>query len=127
MNNVLENRASALGTYDHVPAEILSNIVTTDMVSGLVITKQADKTVWTDGHLTYTVTIKNNAIEEYANVVLTDVLDPTKVELVEFSVKVDGTSHLYAYDEITGALTVVLSTLLVGEEVEITFQVQKKI
>jgi uncharacterized repeat protein (TIGR01451 family) len=121
----LTNRATANGTYNSVATEIVSSNVVTQMISDLTITKTADKTIWTTGVLTYTITIYNNASYPYESPVVTDILDTSKVSLVSNSITINGRTETYSYDSQTGLLSIDTPTLTVGNQTVITFQVQK--
>lgn len=91
METELSNTVSALGNYNSIPTSITSDAVLVTMISGLTITKSADKTVWADGALTYTIKIDNQAAEDYTAPVVTDILNGTLVSFVDGSVTIDGT------------------------------------
>lgn len=122
----LTNNANISGTYDSSPLTLESNTVTTQLISGITIQKSADKQNWLSGDLTYTITIQNNADSNLDSPVLTDVLNPDLIKLVENSVQVDGAIKQYTYEESTGTLTVNLDNIDVGNTATITFRVQKK-
>lgn len=122
----LTNNANISGTYDSSPLTLESNTVTTQLISGITIQKSADKQNWLSGDLTYTITIQNNADSNLDSPVLTDVLNPDLIKLVENSVQVDGAIKQYTYEESTGTLTVNLNNIDVGNTATITFRVQKK-
>ena len=129
MENELSNLASALGNYNSIPTSITSDAVLVTMVSGLTITKSADKTIWADGTLTYTIKIDNQSSETYAAPVVTDILNGTLVNFVDGSVTIDGvkaTESEYSYEEGTNTLKVTLADIAAGESKTITFQVTKK-
>lgn len=129
MENELNNLASALGNYNSIPTSITSDAVLVTMVSGLTITKSADKTIWADGSLTYTIKIDNQSSETYAAPVVTDILNGTLVNFVDGSVTIDGvkaTESEYSYEEGTNTLKVTLVDIAAGESKTITFQVTKK-
>lgn len=99
------------------------------MVSGLTITKTADKSIWADGALRYTITINNQSTQSCTSPVITDVLDTSLVVFTPDSVTIDGvkaTSSQYTYDESTSILTVNLEDLAAAATKTITFQVTKK-
>ncbi len=121
LDSTLKNTALVTGLYNLIPTPITSNLVETLFVNGLTITKVADKEVWADGPLTYTITISNEATQPYTNLVLTDLIDITKADLIADTVKVNGLKATYTY--VLGLLTVNLADLAKGETVEITFQV----
>lgn len=125
----LSNLVTAQGTYNGVPTSLTSEAVVVSLVSGLSITKAADKASWADGLLTYTITIENNAAENYVGPVITDVLDGTLVSFVADSVMIDGTkatSSQFTYDESTTTLTVNLADITPSSSREVKFQVTKK-
>ncbi len=126
MDNTLRNFATATGTYNLIPTTLTSEAIITQVVDNLTIIKAADKSVWTDGLLTYTVTITNTAAYDFENPIFKDTLDVTLVSLVDDSVLVDDVVTAYTYDEQTGELSVNLATIEVGDTVVITFQVAKK-
>ena len=129
MENELSNLASALGNYNSIPTSITSDAVLVTMVSGLTITKSADKTIWADGALTYTIKIYNHSRDTYAAPVVTDILYGTLVNFVDGSVTIDGvkaTESEYSYEEGTNTLKVTLADIAAGGSKTITFQVTKK-
>lgn len=122
----LTNNANISGTYDSSPLTLESNTVTTQLISGITIQKSVDKQNWLSGDLTYTITIQNNADSNLDSPVLTDILNPDLIKLVENSVQVDGAIKQYTYEELSGTLTVNLDNIDVGNTATITFRVQKK-
>lgn len=129
METKLSNVASALGNYNDIPTSITSDAVLVTMISGLTITKSADKTVWADGALTYTIKVDNQSGETYSSAVVSDILNASLVSFVDGSVTIDGTKASedeYSYDTGTNTLTVNLGDILTGGEKTITFQVTKK-
>lgn len=129
MDQQLSNLATAVGTYNSIPTSITSEALVVNMISGLTITKTADKQSWADGLLTYTITINNGASENYTKPVVTDVIDNTLVDFVDGSVTIDGTkatSSQYSYDNTTHTLTINLSDITPTSSSSVTFQVKKK-
>lgn len=127
--NQLSNTASAVGTYNGVPTALTSEASVVSMVSGLSITKTADKQSWADGLLTYTITIQNNAAENYGAPVVTDVIDGTLVTFIPDSVMIDGTkatSSQFTYDAGSNTLTINLTDITPSSSQEVKFQVAKK-
>ena len=130
METNLTNQALATGNYDNIPTSISSDALVVVMIDGLKITKEADKMVWADGALTYTITIDNTTEKTYAAPVVTDTLDISLVSFVPNSVTVDGTAleeSSYTYDEASGLLTINLTDILASGKKVITFQVTKKV
>lgn len=125
----LSNTVSVLGNYNNIPTEINSEAVVVSMIDGLTVTKTADKMVWADGLLTYTIVINNKADLSYTTPVITDILDTTKVGFVNESVTIDGVkaeTSKYIYEESTGTLTITLDDITTTGSTTITFQVSKK-
>lgn len=125
----LSNIVSVLGNYNNIPTEINSEAVVVSMIDGLTVTKTADKMVWADGLLTYTIVINNKADLSYITPVITDILDTTKVGFVNESVTIDGVkaeTSKYTYEESTGTLTITLDDIEATGSTTITFQVSKK-
>ena len=109
------------------PISFSSSIVTTTIISGLSITKSADKDYWADGPLTYTITIENNSGSALTTSTITDALDITKVTFnSEFGVKVDDVAF-YDYEIADdGTLTVTLPEIADTKTTTIKFQVNQK-
>lgn len=129
METILNNEVSVLGNYGDVPTTLQSQVLAVTLIDGLTVNKVADKMVWADGELTYTITVDNQTDKDYTTPVITDVLDITKVDFVADSVYIDGTlatSEEYTYDSTTGTLTVKLSDIAPTSSKKITFQVTKK-
>jgi len=123
MDITLTNIGNATGTYDSDLIDIASAPLNTTIVNGLSITKTADQSVWVTGPLTYTITITNDAANDFENPTITDTLDPTLITLVANSVQYNGSPVTYTYDPITGLLTVVIDTIPTTETGVLTFQV----
>ncbi len=127
MEKELRNTVAAKGNYNSIPTAITSVASVVTMVEGLSITKTADKLVWADGELTYTIVITNDADQTYENVVVTDILNTTLVELVDKSVTIDSvqaTTGEYEYND--GTLTVNINDIVASESKTVTFKVTKK-
>lgn len=127
MERELRNTVGAKGNYNSIPTSITSVASVVTMVEGLSITKTADKLVWADGELTYTIVITNDADQTYENVVVTDILNTTLVELVDKSVTIDSvqaTTGEYEYND--GTLTVNINDIVASESKTVTFKVTKK-
>lgn len=129
MENELSNTVTAVGNYNSIPTSITSLASVVTMISGLTITKSADKPVWADGVLTYTIVVDNKATETYTSPVVSDVLDNNLIEFVSGSVTIDGASASeseYNYDTSTHTLTVNLGDIEPNGTKTIKFQVTKK-
>ncbi len=129
MEKELSNTVSVLGNYNEIPVTFSSEALVVTMLDGLTVTKTADKAVWADGLLTYTVTVDNQTTQNFTTPVITDILDITLVSFVPESVMIDdvkATSEQYTYAEDTGTLTVKLSDIAPTSSTKVTFQVTKK-
>lgn len=125
----LNNTATAVGTYNEISTSLTSNVSVVNMISGLSMTKSANKVNWADGLLTYTLTINNQSTETYVAPIITDVIDTTLVNFVEGSVMIDGvaaTSSQFSYAADTHTLTVNLTDIAPSAAKTVTFQVSKK-
>lgn len=130
METILSNTVSALGNYNDVPTAMASEAVLVTLLDGLKITKTADKPVWADGVLTYTIVLTNDETKPYTAPVVTDIIDNTLVDFVSGSVMIEGvaaTDDQYSYNENTHTLTVLLDDIAATSTRTITFQVKKKV
>ena len=126
--NEVSNIASAVGTYNGLSTSLTSEEVVVPLISGLTITKTADKASWASGPLTYTIIVSNQATESYENPIITDVIDTTVVNFVTDSVYINGTqatSEQYSYSTETNTLTINLDTITATSSATVTFQVTK--
>lgn len=127
---ILQNQSGSLGTYNGQSLSLSSALVSVIIVDGLSLTMTADKQVWADGVLTYTIVIANTGgIFPYVAPVVTDTLDVSLITLVDNSVTVDGTPLVlntdYTFDDTTGKLSVTLADIAVAGSTTLIFQVQK--
>lgn len=130
METILSNTVSALGNYNDVPTAMASEAVLVTLLDGLKITKTADKPVWADGVLTYTIVLTNDETKPYTAPVVTDIIDNTLVDFISGSVMIEGvaaTNDQYSYNENTHTLTVLLDDIAATSTRTITFQVKKKV
>lgn len=130
METILSNTVSALGNYNNVPTAMASEAVLVTLLDGLKITKTADKPVWADGVLTYTIVLTNDETKPYTAPVVTDIIDNTLVDFISGSVMIEGvaaTDDQYSYNENTHTLTVLLDDIAATSTRTITFQVKKKV
>ena len=58
--NELENTVTSVGNYNNIQTTLTSNTSKVNIISGLTLTKEADKQNWSDGYLTYIITIDNH-------------------------------------------------------------------
>lgn len=127
MENELTNTVTAIGNYNSIPTSITSTASVVTMIDGLTIAKTADKTVWADGELTYTIIVDNQTEKTYEEPVITDKLNTTLVEFIDGSVIIEGvaaTSSEYLYQ--TDTLTINLSTINANDSKTVSFKVRKK-
>lgn len=104
----LTNYAEVVGTYNLHETEIKSNSVTTILITNLEITKSANKLIWAIGNLKYTITVSNPNGGSVHEIIITDVLNPDLIRLVQDSITINGVPAGYGnftYDEATGLLT----------------------
>ncbi len=129
METELNNTATVLGNYNSIPTEISTQALVVTMLKGLTATKTADKMIWSDGLLTYTIVVSNDTDYDYVGPVITDVLDISLISLVDDSVTVDGvkiSTPQYTWDSSSGKLSISLSDIEAKGKKTITFQVEKK-
>ena len=129
METKLTNIASVLGNYNDIPTSISTQALVVTMIDGLTATKTADKMIWADGNLTYTITVNNESTETYTAPVITDILDTTLISFITGSITIDDTpieESEYTYDQETGTLTIKLPDIAPSSKKTVTFQVAKK-
>ena len=129
MDQTLNNIAQAVGNYNNIPTSITSSVSVVTMVNGLTITKTANKQIWADGNLTYTIVVDNKAEQTYTSPKVTDILDATLIDFVDGSVIIDGQKAnptQYSFNNQTNTLTVDLEDIAVSSSRTITFDVSKK-
>lgn len=129
MTNNLSNTVTVLGNYNEIPTSISSQPLVVAMIDGLTVTKTADKMVWADGVLTYTIEVDNKALESYTSPTITDVLDISLISFVNDSVTIDGAKaeeSKYTYNDADGTLTISIPDIAASGKCVVTFQVSKK-
>lgn len=129
METELNNTATVLGNYNSIPTEISTQALVVTMLKGLTATKTADKMIWSDGLLTYTIVVSNDTDYDYVGPVVTDILDISLISLVDDSVTVDGvkiSTPQYTWDSSSGKLSISLTDIEAKGKKTITFQVEKK-
>lgn len=77
------------GNYNEIPVTFSSDALVVTVLDDLTVTKTADKTVWTDGVIIYTIIVNNQTTENFTTLVVTDILDITLVSFVSDSVPID--------------------------------------
>ena len=105
---------------------IISNVVSTQIIDGLEVTKTANKSYWVDGSLMYNVVITNQSGGLLKNAVLTDNIDTNLVDFdYNYGVKNKEIYNLeYTLD--SGELKVDLPELSNNDTINISFQVTKR-
>ncbi|MDD4187745.1 MAG: hypothetical protein PHX04_03175 [Bacilli bacterium] len=124
----LTNYAEVVGTYNLHETEIKSNSVTTILTTNLEITKSANKIIWAIGNLKYTITVSNPNGGSVREIIITDVLNPDLIRLVQDSITINGIPAGYGnftYDDATGLLTFFLNVINPNQDIEIEFSVTK--
>ena len=124
MERELTNTVTVVGNYNDIPTSISSEAVVVTMLDGLTVTKSADKSVWADSTLTYTVEVNNETTVNYTEPVITDTLNTTLVSLVAGSVTINVEKmdeSKYTYSDATGLLTINLDTISPSSKSTITF------
>ena len=127
--NELENTVTSVGNYNNIPTTLTSNTSKVNIISGLTLTKEADKQNWSDGYLTYIITIDNQTNQNYSSPVITDIIDTTLVEFVPDSVTIDNVKapqEKYSYNDANHTLTINLDDVTPSSSTTLTFQVEKK-
>ena len=84
-----EQTGNAVGGYSDL-ATATTAAVTVQIVDGLDMTLEADRTLWINGSLKYTATISNVSGVDYTTPNLTFTLNPAVVTFVADSVKING-------------------------------------
>lgn len=126
----LSNTVSSVGNYNNIPTSLTSNTSVVNIIDGLTLTKSANKQNWSDGFLTYTITLDNQTDTTYESPIITDVIDTSLVEFVNDSVSINGvsaTSSEYSYNDASHTLTVNLEKVDPTSKSIVTFNVKKKI
>lgn len=129
MESELRNSVTSAGIYNNIPTSITSTVSVVTIIDGLYITKTADKQIWADGILTYTIIIDNQTEKVYESPKITDVLDNNLIEFINGSVTIDevtATSSEYSYNDSEHTLTLNLEDLDPSSTKTIKFQVSKK-
>lgn len=124
----LTNTAISNGNYNNIPTTLTSSTSIVNLIEGLSISIEPNKKNWTDGFLTYQITIENQTELPYENSVITDELDTSLIEFVEDSVMINdvkATTSQYEYN--TNTLTINLGTVEAHQTGIAKFSVKKKI
>ena len=114
-----EQLGNALGGYPDVDTAMTA-AVTVQLVDGLDMTLEADRTYWVNGPLKYTATISNASGVSYTTPDLTLALNLSIVTFVADSVKINGADAAEGtdageYEYNSGQLIVHLDTIADGD------------
>lgn len=127
--NELNNTVTAVGDYNNIPTQLTSNTSVVNMIEGLSLTKEADKKNWGNGNLKYTITLINDAEEDYTNVKITDEINTTLVNFINGSVNINNvpaTETQAKYEEASHTLVINLDLVAASSRTTVTFLVEKK-
>jgi len=86
-----EQTVDAFGGYPYVDTAMTA-AVTVQLVDGLNMNLETDRTYWVNGLMKYTATISNSSGVDFTDPDLTFALNPTVMTFVEDSVKISGSS-----------------------------------
>ena len=127
--NELNNTAISVGNYNNISTALTSNTSVVNIIEGLTLIKEADKTHWSGGNLKYTITVNNQTDKTYEKPVITDVIDTDLVEFINGSViinEIEASTSQYRYNNDTHTLSVDLDDVTPSSISTLTFLVKKK-
>lgn len=127
--NELNNTATSVGNYNNISTALTSNTSVVNIIEGLTLIKEADKTNWSGGNLKYIITVNNQTDKTYEKPVITDVIDTDLVEFINGSVTINGieaSTSQYRYNNDTHTLSVDLDDVTPSSISTLTFLVKKK-
>ena len=127
--NELNNTATSVGNYNNISTALTSNTSVVNIIEGLTLIKEADKTNWSGGNLKYIITVNNQTDKTYEKPVITDVIDTDLVEFINGSVTINGieaSTSQYRYNNDTQTLSVDLDDVTPSSISTLTFLVKKK-
>lgn len=127
--NELNNTATSVGNYNNIFTALTSNTSVVNIIEGLTLIKEADKTNWSGGNLKYTITVNNQTDKTYEKPIITDVIDTDLVEFINGSVIINGieaSTSQYRYNNDTHTLSVDLDDVTPSSISTLTFLVKKK-
>ena len=126
MNTILNNFL-VTGKINNLDTTITSNIISVEVPSSpLSISKLANKNIWSDGILKYSITITNNSNSNIINGTFKDVINPKYANVIPSSVLVNNNSYTFTYNKATGQLEINNLNINVNEIVTVTYSVSKK-
>ena len=127
--NELNNTATSVGNYNNISTALTSKTSVVNIIEGLTLIKEADKTNWSGGNLKYIITVNNQTDKTYEKPVITDVIDTDLVEFINGSVIINGieaSTSQYRYNNDTHTLSVDLDDVTPSSISTLTFLVKKK-
>ena len=119
------NSFTVTGNILNLNTTLTSNEVIINANDNLMITKSANKSIWENGVLTYTVTITNNSDNIITNN-FSDIINPSYASLITNLVFVDNSMPSFSYDKLTGLLEINDIKINPNESVIISYSVSKK-
>lgn len=126
--NTVSNNFVVTGKINDLTTEVTSNNISVEVPSSsLSITKSADKNIWSDGILKYSVTITNNSSSNITNGIFKDIINPSYANVIPSSVLVNGSALPFTYNKVTGQLEIRNLNINAGESITITYSVSKKV
>lgn len=125
MNTILNNFL-VTGKINNLDTTITSNIISVEVPSStLSISKLANKNIWSDGILKYSIIITNNS--NITNGIFKDVINPKYANVIPSSVLVNNSSYPFTYNKATGQLEINNLNINANEIVTVTYSVSKKV
>lgn len=124
---ILTNMGDFTAEYDGEIITFSSTEVKTTIVHGITAVKSADKSIWVNGPLLYTVVLTNDSGMPLTDGTFTDQLDIALITLDEaHGIYINGVKTAHTFDAGGVLLVEHLPTIAPGESITITFQVLQK-
>ena len=97
MNTILNNFL-VTGKINNLDTTITSNIISVEVPSSpLSISKLANKNIWSDGILKYSITITNNSNSNITNGIFKDVINPKYANVIPKEQNIDKIIAIIKY------------------------------
>ena len=123
MNTILNNFL-VTGKINNLDTTITSNIISVEVPSSpLSISKLANKNIWSDGILKYSIIITNNSNSNITNGIFKDVINPKYANVIPSSVLVNNSSYPFTYNKATGQLEINNLNINVNEILNLSFKI----
>lgn len=119
------NSFTVTGNILNLNTMITSNDVIINAIDNLMITKSANKSIWENGILTYTITITNNSDNIITNN-FSDIINPSYASLITNLVFLNNNVPSFNYNKLTGLLEINDIIINPNESVIISYSVSKK-